>query len=105
MSPILQPEFPDTGQSEVLIFPIIQAGQFNIREEERCLSMLFGHLSTPAISASFNPSMDLTSGYFGLYNPYQELILRSSIDCRIIAASPMVGFGIFFMWQPVINLA
>jgi len=90
-STILQPEFLDTGHSEVLVFPIIQAGQFNIREEERCLSMLFEHLSTPAVSTSFNPSMDLTSGYFGLYKPYQELILRSSIDCRIIAASPMAN--------------
>jgi CDP-diacylglycerol--glycerol-3-phosphate 3-phosphatidyltransferase len=83
---------PDTSPSEVLVFPIIQAGQFNIREEEQCLSTLFNHLAIHRTSASFNPTMDLTSGYFGLYKPYQDLILRSSIDCRVIAASPMVHF-------------
>jgi len=82
----------DAVHSEVLVFPIIQAGQFNIREEEQCLSMLFDHLATHKNSEYFNPTMDLTSGYFGLYQSYQDLILRSSIDCRIIAASPMVNF-------------
>jgi len=55
------------------------------------LSMLFSHLSMVKPSASFNPLMDLTSGYFGLCKPYQDLILQSSIDCRIIAASPMAN--------------
>lgn len=77
--------------SDVFVFPIIQGGQFNIREEERCLSLLFNHLSTQEGSTAFNPTMDLTSGYFGLYKPYQDLVLQSSIDCRIIAASPMVS--------------
>jgi len=90
-STTLQRHIPDNAHSEVLVFPIIQAGQFNIRDEERCLSMLFDHLSTSGILASFNPSMDLTSGYFGLYKSYQDLILQSSIDCRIIAASPMAN--------------
>jgi len=35
--------------------------------------------------------MNLTSGYFGLYKPYQDLILRSSINCHIIAASPIAN--------------
>jgi len=82
----------DKAPSEVLVFLIIQAGQFNIREEEQCLSVLFNHVALHGTSASFNPTMDLTSGYFGLYKPYQDLILSSSIDCRIIAASPMVNF-------------
>ena len=93
--------FPDLAHCEVLVFPIIQAGQFGIREEEQCLSMLFNHLSTNRPSVSFNPSMDLTSGYFGLYKPYQDLILRSSIHCRIIAASPKVDFGISFLQRPL----
>jgi CDP-diacylglycerol---glycerol-3-phosphate 3-phosphatidyltransferase len=98
MQPSVTPscDLSDNSHSEVLVFPIIQAGQFNIREEERCLTMLFDHLSIQGTSASFNPSIDLTSGYFGLYKPYQDLILRSSIDCRIIAASPMVGFKLSF---------
>lgn len=80
-----------TLESDVLVFPVLQGGQFNIREEENSLSMLFRHLSTQEVSASCNPIMDLTSGYFGLYKPYQDFILNSSIDCRIIAASPKVS--------------
>lgn len=84
------PASATSEDSDVLVFPVIQGGQFNIREEEQCLSMLFDHLARTPASASFKPSMDLTSGYFGLYKPYQDLILKSSIDCRIIAASPKV---------------
>ena len=36
------------------------------------------------------PLVDLTSGYFGLYEPYQELILASDVETRIIAAGPKV---------------
>jgi CDP-diacylglycerol---glycerol-3-phosphate 3-phosphatidyltransferase len=96
---------PDTAPSEVLVFPIVQAGQFNIREEEQCLSILFNHLAIHGTSASLNPTMDLTSGYFGLYKPYQDLILRSSIDCRIVAASPMVNFRNRCRPRLLINLA
>ena len=82
-----------TSDEDVLVFPVLQAGQFNIREEERCLSLLFDYLSSQPLSA-FTPLMDLTSGYFGLYQPYQDLILRSPIDCRIIAAGPKVCWSI-----------
>lgn len=87
-----------TGSStDVLLFPVIQAGQFNIREEEATLKLLFDYLNvTPeeAPSSDFGqrPLVDLTSGYFGLYNPYQDLILASpGVDCRIVAASPKVS--------------
>jgi CDP-diacylglycerol--glycerol-3-phosphate 3-phosphatidyltransferase len=78
------------NDDDVLVFPVIQAGQFGIREEEQCLSLLFKHLASQTISSTFKPLLDLTSGYFGLYSPYQDLILNSSVDCRIIAASPKV---------------
>lgn len=85
-----------TGRRDVLIFPMIQAGQFGIREEERALSMLFHHLSEHHNSDSsgnnqYNgPLVDLTSGYFGLYKDYRDLVLRSDLRTRIIAASPKV---------------
>lgn len=81
---------PGESGSDVIVFPVIQGGQFNIREEERCLSMLFDHVATWNASTGQAPSMDLTSGYFGLSKAYQDLVLRSSIDCNIIAASPKV---------------
>ena len=86
-----------TSDGDVLIFPIIQAGQFGIREEERALSMLFSHLSQQHSRKDDQhddgPLMDLTSGYFGLYKDYRELVLQANLRCRILAASPKVRTG------------
>jgi len=78
------------NHEDVLVIPIIQAGQFNVREEERCLAMLFQHLAEPASLSSHyeGPLVDLTSGYFGLYKPYQSLVINTPVACRILAASP-----------------
>ncbi|KAI0665236.1 hypothetical protein C8Q70DRAFT_904383 [Cubamyces menziesii] len=79
---------------DVFIFPVIQAGQFDIREEERCLDMLFCELDAqrwphaPAPSTYDGPLVDLTSGYFALYEPYQRAMIGSNLTCRILAASP-----------------
>lgn len=82
------PEHHDA--KKVTLIPLIQAGQFNIRDEETALKMLFEHLN--AESKGNRPLLDLTSGYFGLYKEYQDLILQSSnIDCRIVASSPRVS--------------
>ncbi|KAJ7699743.1 CDP-diacylglycerol-glycerol-3-phosphate 3-phosphatidyltransferase [Mycena olivaceomarginata] len=79
------PEHHDA--KKVTLIPLIQAGQFNIRDEETALKTLFEHLN--AESKGNRPLLDLTSGYFGLYKEYQDLILQSSnIDCRIVASSP-----------------
>ena len=73
------------------IIPIIQAGQFNIREEESIFKLLFRHLGK--LTTQRPPMMNLTSGYFSLYKPYQDLILQApNLDCRIVAASPKVSF-------------
>ncbi|TFK94834.1 hypothetical protein K466DRAFT_475480 [Polyporus arcularius HHB13444] len=86
-------EVPD-GEDDVLVFPVIQAGLFDIREEERCLSLLFRQLSAQqryAMSSASNydgPLVDLTSGYFALYKPYQAAMIESGLACRILAASP-----------------
>jgi CDP-diacylglycerol--glycerol-3-phosphate 3-phosphatidyltransferase len=75
----------------IFIFPIIQAGQFNIREEESIFQLLFRHLGK---LTTHRPMMNLTSGYFSLYKPYQDLILQApNLDCRIVAASPKVSFS------------
>lgn len=89
-----------SGFDDVIIFPIIQAGQFNIREEETTLALLFRHLqlkqdsnanpAKPSKPSDSRPVVDLTSGYFGLYQPYQDLVLANDVDTRIVAASPKV---------------
>ena len=80
------------GDADVLVMPIIQAGQFNVREEEQCLDKLFKHLAEPSLSLSRyeGPLVDLTSGYFGLYKAYQDLIIDVPVASRILAASPKV---------------
>ncbi|VDB82845.1 unnamed protein product [Peniophora sp. CBMAI 1063] len=80
------------SEDETLIMPVIQGGQFGIREEERGMSMLFKHISKAvAASTGEKPLINFTSGYFGLYDPYQELILTSGIDTRILCASPLAN--------------
>ncbi|KAL0946472.1 hypothetical protein HGRIS_012689 [Hohenbuehelia grisea] len=86
-----------SNANNVLLFPLIQAGQFNVREEEFSLSNLFRHLLAAASGSAKQsesrrrPLVDLTSGYFSLYKPYRDLILSGdAFDCRIVAASPKV---------------
>ncbi|KAG6910082.1 hypothetical protein DXG01_013134 [Tephrocybe rancida] len=71
----------------VVLFPVIQAGQFNVREEESALVLLFRSLNGQ-VAMGHQPLIDLTSGYFGLYEPYQKLVLSSDVSTRVIAASP-----------------
>ncbi|THV01000.1 hypothetical protein K435DRAFT_776198 [Dendrothele bispora CBS 962.96] len=78
----------------VVLFPVIQAGQFNIREEQDMFELLFRNLKQNGSlgSESANgarPLLDLTSGYFGLSEKYQDLVLGCpEVDVRIVAASP-----------------
>ncbi|KAK0194007.1 hypothetical protein F5146DRAFT_925068 [Armillaria mellea] len=76
-----------SAAGDVSLFPIVQGGQFGIREEETAIELLFKHLRS--ISQGPRPFMDLTSGYFNLYKPYQDLLLTSpGVDVRVLAASP-----------------
>ncbi|EEB93526.1 hypothetical protein MPER_07800, partial [Moniliophthora perniciosa FA553] len=84
------PESSEGGE-KAMVFPIIQAGQFNVREEEQAMDILFKHAngeSSGETKIEERPLIDFTSGYFGLYKPYQDLVLRSqNVDVRIVAAS------------------
>jgi len=78
-------------ENSVVIFPVMQAGQFNIREEEECLKRLFQYLKPAKFqdtALDFRPLLNLTSGYFGLSKSYKNLILRSYVPTRITCASP-----------------
>lgn len=87
----VQPQ-PESSDEEVLVFPLIQGGQFGIREEENALGLLFKHVQSSTSATSSRPLLDLTSGYFSLYQPYQKMILSSpNLDCRIVAASPQAN--------------
>lgn len=82
--------------SDTLIFPIIQAGYMDIRQEEHCLDRLFFGLShLPNARSSF---IDLTSGYFALHKRYQDLLIDSPVNFHVLAAGPKVGALISLVW-------
>lgn len=86
---------PSPATTDTLLFPLIQGGQFNIREEERTLSILFDHVASHHSNPA--PAVTWTSGYFGLYKPYQDMILSSPAACDIISASPkVVPYTLYF---------
>lgn len=85
----------DSTPHDTVLYPLIQSGVLGIREEETVLSALFDHLLiNPADGSPKNPAersvVDLTSGYFALYEPYQLRSLKDGVDWRILAASPKV---------------
>lgn len=81
---------PSSG-SEVLLFPIIQAGQFGIREEEEIVGLIFDRLARYRTGENAtSPTVDLTSGYFGLSKLYQSFVLQSGAHTQLLCASPQV---------------
>jgi len=82
---------PPPSEAEVLLFPIIQAGQFGIREEEQAVGLIFDRLARHQTNdSSTSPTVDLTSGYFGLSKLYQSLVLQSGVHTQLLCASPQV---------------
>lgn len=73
------------AKSDVELLPIIQSGPLFIPEEETALTTLFESIRNDADAV-----VDLTSGYFGLYEEYQQYVLKSRAKWRILAASPKV---------------
>lgn len=71
--------------TDTLVVPAVQCGYLGIRHEEDSMAALFDHV------AASQSDVDLTSGYFGLYRPYQDLIVNSPSNCRIVAASPLAN--------------
>lgn len=84
---------PPPSQTEVLLFPVIQAGQFGIREEEQAVGLIFDRLRKHRTDDSCtSPTVDLTSGYFGLSKLYQSIVLQSGVHTQLLCASPQVCY-------------
>ena len=82
---------PPPSGTEVLLFPVIQAGQFGIREEEQAVGLIFDQLAKYRTDdPSMSPTVDLTSGYFGLSKLYQSIVLQSGVRTQLLCASPQV---------------
>lgn len=96
---------PPPSETEVLLFPIIQAGQFGIREEEQAVDLIFDQLTKHRTDdGSTSPTVDLTSGYFGLSKLYQDLVLQSGVQTQLLCASPQVCYdtGLFPLYVSLI---
>ncbi|WVQ97237.1 hypothetical protein IAU59_004347 [Kwoniella sp. CBS 9459] len=71
-------------------WPVVQAGVLGVKEEERALGQVW-----KAVQDSYEGdveggrvSVDLTSGYFGLYQAYKKAVIDSPAPVNVIAASP-----------------
>lgn len=73
-------------------WPVLQAGVLGLREEEKALEKVFEAVEQSSDNqANARVQVDLTSGYFSLYDTYKRLVIDSPAPVRIIAASPQAN--------------
>lgn len=105
---------------DTFFWPVIQAGVLGMKEEEKGLGRVW-----EAVNQSFKPvptdaskgqeehseksrekesvtgsQVDLTSGYFGLFDAYKRMVIQSPAPVRVIAASPKVSFSLSLFCSP-----
>jgi CDP-diacylglycerol--glycerol-3-phosphate 3-phosphatidyltransferase len=86
----------ETSPDQVSVYPLIQAGQFDIRNEEGFLRRLLSYSphapdSTKSEHSAEKPLMNLTTGYFNLHKPYQRLLLENPyMNAQVLVAAPLV---------------
>ncbi|PWZ03120.1 hypothetical protein BCV70DRAFT_197354 [Testicularia cyperi] len=77
---------------DTLLLPLLQMGPFGIRQETQAVPQLFELAQQASANSAKASVLDLTSGYFSLYRPYQALLTRAqrarSSIVRIICAAP-----------------
>lgn len=72
-------------------WPVIQAGVLGLKEEEAAMGKVFDSVRQACGGEGSNVEVDLTSGYFGLYDKYKKMVIASPALTRMIAASPKVS--------------
>ena len=78
------------GGLDTVVFPLVQMGYYNIRQDEKVTEELFEGLSD-------GDRLCLASGYFNLPPSYVEALLEGRGDYHILAASPQVSVHCFTM--------
>jgi CDP-diacylglycerol--glycerol-3-phosphate 3-phosphatidyltransferase len=79
---------------DTYFWPVIQAGVLGIKEEEAALGKVWEAVRSAHATEDERVSVDLTSGYFGLYKAYKRAVIDSPAPFRVIAASPKVRLDI-----------
>ena len=62
-----------------------------IKEEEAALAKVWTAVKSAHPHEEERVSVDLTSGYFGLYKAYKKAVVDSPAPFRVITASPKVS--------------
>lgn len=75
---------------DTYFWPVIQAGVLGVKEEEAALGKVWEAVRAAYPDEEQRVSVDLTSGYFGLYKAYKRAVVDSPAPFRVIAASPKV---------------
>ncbi|KAL7408975.1 hypothetical protein BDY24DRAFT_404847 [Mrakia frigida] len=74
---------------DTVVWPVVQVGYLDVREEERAMSDLWEEAGELAKDGKGDrPLVDMTSGYFAFSEGYKTAVLDSKADVRIVAASP-----------------
>jgi len=76
---------------DTFFWPVIQAGVLGIKEEEAALAKVWTAVKSAHPHEEERVSVDLTSGYFGLYKAYKKAVVDSPAPFRVITASPKVS--------------
>lgn len=61
-----------------------------MKEEEAALTKVFKAVKNAHANEDERVSVDLTSGYFGLYKTYKRAVVDSPAPFRVVTASPKV---------------
>ena len=70
--------------ADTLVFPLVQMGQYGIRQDEQVTQQLLGGVRE-------GESVCLATGYFNPPSEYVQAILNSRGQYRILAAAPEVS--------------
>lgn len=80
---ILQQHTPQDLGCDTIVYPLIQMGQYGIRQEEQVIVKMLQE-------ANDGDHIHLASGYFNLPQIYMDAMLKSSANSSVLAASPEV---------------
>lgn len=82
--PLLVDGMEKRGEWDTVVFPLLQMGQYGIRQEEEVTATLLERLRA-------EERLHLASGYFNLPPRYTQALLEAAGCVSILAASPQVG--------------
>ncbi|KAH9819676.1 hypothetical protein DFH28DRAFT_1080257 [Melampsora americana] len=83
----------DAQDSEISLFPVLQMGPFEMRQETEVVVPQLIDLGTTLESSNdkCKVRLDWTSGYFSILREYKRIVLESNLNVHITAASPQAN--------------